>query len=251
MKITLITQARLGSSRLPEKILKKVKGKTILEFHLESIYKSKRVNEFIIATTHEKGIEAIEKVINHEKIKLFKGSTNDVLDRFYKAVKESKPDYIVRVTSDCPLIDPELIDLVIEYTIKNKYDYCSNCLIESYPDGQDIEVFSFKTLKTAWKNAKLKSEREHVTPYIIKNSTFHNGKLFKSNNFPCKENYNSIRMTVDQIEDLEAIKRIINTLGSGKSWIEYAKFIKENRRIFTNQNIIRNEGYIKSITNDI
>src|SRR5690606_21561491 len=137
---------------------------------------------------------------------VFQGSTEDVLDRFYNAVKDEKPEYVVRVTSDCPLIDAKLIDQVINMVIEKNLDYGSNTLKEEYPDGQDVEVFKFDALKNAWENASLLSDREHVTPYIRKNSSFNNKHLFKSENFDSPANMNHIRMTVDEPIDLETIR---------------------------------------------
>ena len=152
----------------------------------------------------------------------------------------------MRVTSDCPLIDPSLVDNVINFTIENELDYGSNILVETFPDGQDVEVFTKNALETAWKKSTSKIDREHVTLFIKENSSFLNGKLFKSDNYFSKENYRSIRMTVDHEEDLNAIKILVNNLGFNASWQEYSKFIIDNNLLFTNQNIIRNEGLINN-----
>ena len=179
----------------------------------------------------------------------FRGSEFDVLDRFYQAVKNEKPDWIVRLTTDCPLIDPILIDKVIEFTHDSNIDYCSNTLIENYPDGQDIEVFKYSALELAWKNSKLSSEREHVTPYIRNNSNFNGANLFKALNYPCDSNYSSIRMTVDEERDLKLIKLLIKNLGTDKTWLEYTNFIIDNDLNKINGSY-RNEGLLKSLKND-
>ena len=188
VKTILITQARSGSTRLPGKILKKINDESLLEIHLKRLNKCKNVSKIIVATTDKRE----DKVIYDCAIELgfdsFRGSESDVLDRFYQAVRNEKPDWIVRVTSDCPLIDPFLVDKLIKFAHNNNRDYCSNTLIENYPDGQDIEVFKFSALESAWKNANLSSEREHVTPYIRNNSDFKGASIFKALNYPCGSN---------------------------------------------------------------
>ena len=250
VKTILITQARSGSTRLPGKILKKINDESLLEIHLKRLNKCKNVSKIIVATTDKRE----DKVIYDCAIELgfdsFRGSESDVLDRFYQAVRKEKPDWIVRVTSDCPLIDPELVDSVIRFAKKNNVDYTSNILIENYPDGQDIEVFKYSALEIAWKNAKLCSEREHVTPYIRNNSDFNEGSLFSAINFPSPYDYSKIRMTVDETKDLELITNLINDLGTDKSWLEYTNHIIKNDLNKINDSIIRNEGLLKSIKND-
>lgn len=248
VKTILITQARTGSTRLPGKVLREINGKSLLQIHLERLKNCVNVSEIIVATTAKiEDDEIYDKAINLG-LSAFRGSENDVLDRFYQSVKEKNPDFIVRVTSDCPLIDPKLIDEVIEFTIENDVDYCSNTLVENYPDGQDVAVFKFTALKVAWEKANLKSEREHVTPFIKKNSNFNGGKLFISKNYPCQYDFSRIRMTVDEISDFELISKIISDLGTSKSWLEYTNYIIRNK--LNNDDIIRNEGFLNSLKND-
>jgi spore coat polysaccharide biosynthesis protein SpsF len=247
LKIIIITQVRLGSTRFPEKVLEKVGDSTLLQLHLQRIKKCKLISGVIIATTQEQGIEAIGKIAEQENVGIYHGSTHDVLDRFYQSVKNLQPDYIVRVTSDCPLIDPVLIDEVIQMAITHKHDYTSNTLSELFPDGQDVEVISWRAFEMAWKEALLSSEREHVTPYIRKNCSISGGNLFTSMNYSPSNNYNHIRMTVDEPNDLEAIKVLINHLGTERDWQAYADYIINNPENFSNQKIKRNEGYLKSI----
>jgi len=142
--------------------------------------------------------------------------------------------------------NPELIDKMIDFTIKNDFDYVSNVFIPNYPDGQDIEIFKFSALNIASQNSTSSLEREHVTPYIIKNSTFNGGNIFKSCLYPEKVNYEKIRMTIDYEEDYDALQYIISQLGFFKSWEVYAKFIIENSEKLYNQKIIRNDIYFNS-----
>jgi len=250
IKTILITQARTGSTRLPGKILKEIKGETLLQIHLDRLKKCKNVSEIIVATTINKEDSIIFDKANEWGLNASKGSESDVLDRFYQAVKDKKPDWIVRVTSDCPLIDPCLVDEVISFVQENDKDYGANILVENFPDGQDIEVFKFSALEKAWKDANLQSEREHVTPYIRNNSDYKGGGVFTAINYPCESDYSKIRMTVDVIRDFDLISILINDLGVDRTWLEYANYISKNNLNKINNSIVRNEGYLKSVKND-
>lgn len=249
-KTIIVTQARVGSSRFPEKVLQPLGNSTLLGVHLERLKKSKLANQIVVATTHENKAEQIIAIAQKAEVSVFQGSTDDVLDRFYQAVAHHKPDYVVRVTSDCPLIDAQLIDEVIKMVQENNLDYGSNGLIENFPDGQDVEVFTFEALQKAWQTATLLSDREHVTPFIRKNSDFNNGNLFKAMNYTAPENFNHIRMTVDEPSDLETVAFLIQKLGVDQDWKAYTQCIIDNQESLNNQNIIRNEGYLKSLKND-
>lgn len=250
INIIIVTQARVGSSRFPGKVLKPLGSSTLLGLHLTRLKQSKLADKIILATTYEQKSDEIIFIANKAGVEVFQGSTNDVLSRFYLAVEKYNPIYVVRVTSDCPLIDPSLIDEVITMTQKNKLDYGTNALEELFPDGQDIEVFTFEALRKAWNEAVLESEREHVTPYIRKNASLNNGLLFKSMNFPPQDNFSHVRMTVDEPSDLETIQLLIEQLGTESDWKTYADFILKHREKLTNQTIIRNEGYLNSLKND-
>lgn len=252
MKVLAITQARAGSTRLPNKILKDVKGKALLEVHVQRIQSSKRISKLVVATTTNPKDNAVVQLCQKLRVSFFRGSEHDVLDRFYQAAKKIKPNYVVRLTSDCPLLDGELMDSIINHTISKNLDYCSNTLEQMYPDGQDVEVFKFSALELAWKKATLLSEREHVTPYIYNNSSFKGGKLFLSDSYNhLKENYNDVRLTVDEPEDLKVIDLIIAKLGINKKWKDYADIYREEKEIHElNRHISRNEGYLKSLKKD-
>jgi len=245
MKI-IVTQARVNSTRLPNKVMMSIDGETLLETHLNRLTKSLKADKVILATTFEKGVQNLIDVGKKSGVEIFQGETDNVLSRFYNAVEKFNPEYIVRVTSDCPLIDPNLIDNLLEIAENEKLDYVSNILLESYPDGQDIEVMSYKALEICNGSVTLSSDKEHVTPYIKRNSTFFNGSLFYSKNIKSTVDYSHIRMTVDEIRDFECINVLIKKLGRNKSWNEYARFIMNNQNLFTNQGILRNEGYFKS-----
>jgi len=251
MKILAITQARYGSTRLPAKILKEVCGMTLLEIHLHRILQSKLILKLKVATTTEEGAAYIIGIADKVGVESYQGSVNDVLDRFYRTAQPENPDYIVRITSDCPLIDPEIIDKTIATCLESDYDYVSNVLIPTYPDGMDVEVFKYSALEKAWKEATLQSEREHVTPYIWKNSTAKGGKLFKSINVANDEDWSTERITVDTPDDFLLVKNLIEKLGIKKSCADYVAYLNSHKEIKAiNQNYSRNEGYDKSIMND-
>ncbi len=231
----------MGSSRLPRKILLCIKDKTILSYHLERVMQSKEVNQWIVATTNENESSLITDITDKMQVKSYKGDLNNVLSRFYEAALPYQPQYIVRVTSDCPLADSNLIDQVVKYTISNQLEYCRTS--DEFPDGVDVEVFTFKQLRQAYQYAKHPSEKEHVTPYIRKT-------VGESNLFRCSANYSHVRFTLDEVSDLETINVLIDTLGASECWETYAKFILDNPARFKNQSIIRNEGYLKSKQND-
>jgi spore coat polysaccharide biosynthesis protein SpsF len=250
MKVLVISQARIGSTRLPSKVLKKIGDESLLEIHINRILKSTLISKLIIATTIEKEDISIVNLAKELGVESSRGSVNDVLDRYYQAAKQYNPKWIVRVTSDCPLIDPNLLDAIVNKAIEEDLDYCSNTLEELYPDGQDVEVFKFTSLEKAWKEAILISDREHVTPFIKKNSSFLGGNLFKSDNYPCDVNYNRVRLTVDEYKDFQVIEHLIKRLGTNQSWINYTNEYLNSNINRLNSDIERNEGYKKSLNQD-
>jgi|LauGreDrversion4_2_1035121.scaffolds.fasta_scaffold301928_2 spore coat polysaccharide biosynthesis protein SpsF len=250
LNVLLITQARMSSTRLPGKIFKEINGKKLLEIHIERLKQAKLVDKILIATTNNPSDNIVSDWAIKNNLLVFRGSEFDVLDRFYRAALPFLPKWIVRVTSDCPLLDPKLIDAVIELADRSEVDYASNILIEHFPDGQDVEVFTFTTLKNAWQSAKLASEREHVTPFIRNNINALGRKLFKAVNYDSPSDFSDIRMTVDEPADLELVKQLVMELGINADWKEYVDYIKKHNLNKINSSIIRNEGYLKSIKND-
>ena len=249
MKAKAIVQARFGSSRLPGKVLLKIMGKSILEYVIERVGKASKIDAVIIATTLNKDDWNIVKLADRLKLDVYRGSENDVLDRYYQAAKIFKVKHIVRITADSPLIDCEVIDNVIGCYFKTNADYCSNTLVETFPDGQDVEVFRFDTLKLAWNESRLLSEREHVTPYIKKHP-----EKFKLVNFKCKEDLSSKRWTLDEKNDFDFIKAILESLYPINPYFnmnDVLNFLQNNPGLEDiNKNIIRNEGYLKSLKKD-
>ena len=211
MKVVCLVQARVGSTRLPGKILKEICGKTILHHEIDRLKKCKEIDEIVIATTDK---EDDDKIVNEAKklsVKYFRGSENDVLSRFYYSAKENNADIIVRVTSDCPCIDFEILDKMLIY-FKDKYkekqiDYLSNTIKRTYPRGYDIEIFTFSALEKSYINAEKEYEREHVTPYIYDKTN-----NFLKLSFENKDDYSEYRVTLDTIEDFIVIKNIFENL---------------------------------------
>ena len=253
MKVLAITQARYGSTRLPAKILKEVDGKTLLEIHLSRILQAKKVDQVKIATTDEEGSKYIVAVADKFGIDYHKGSVEDVLTRFYDTAEPEHPDYVIRLTSDCPLIDPNIIDYAVEYAVNGDYDYVNTDPAE-YPDGLDTEVFKFSALEKAYKEANMTSQREHVTPFIRNNGSDEGGILFKTARVPNpkgKFNANDNRITIDEPEDFEVIKHLIQQLGIEKTWKVYIDYLYAHPEVKQlNSKFYYNESLEKSIKND-
>ena len=209
MKIVVIIQARMGSTRLPRKVIKEILGKPVILWDLDRVSISKLIDEIVVAIPYGEENDVIVDTIKeyNDKIVTTRGSENDVLDRYYKAAVQTNADVVVRITSDCPLIDPVVIDNVIEHFLDNDCDYCSNSLIRTYPRGLDTEVFSFKALETAWNEAKKDYEREHVTPYIIENPD-----KFKLLNVANDIDLSHLRWTLDTKDDFEFINAVYQNI---------------------------------------
>lgn len=245
--IAAIIQARMTSTRLPGKTLKKIKGKPMLWHLIERLKHSKLVEKIIIATTDNPKDDAIVDFARHHSIEVIRGSEDDVLDRFFRVAKKIKADAVVRVTPDCPLLDPKVVDRAITEYLKGSFDYVSNTLIYTYPDGLDVEVFSFDTLSKAHREAKSKLDKEHVTSYI------RNSGLFRLKNIMNKNHVlpHQYRWCVDESRDLEFIKTVYEHLYTdGKIFymedvMNLLKKYPQIQRI--NSGIITNEGYYKSL----
>lgn len=253
MKVIAITQARYGSTRLPAKILKEVDGQTLLEIHLRRILQARCIDALKIATTDEEGSRYIVAVARKVGVGYHKGSVDDVLSRFYDTAAPEHPDWVIRFTSDCPLIDPTIIEDIVNFAVEHDYDYVHTDP-KCFPDGLDTEVMKFSALERAYKEAALTSEREHVTPYIWKNGSAMGGDKFKSYDFQNKEgvfNASDYRITLDEPEDFEVLKSLIHALGTDKYWKDYIDYLLAHPEIKSmNSKFGYNEGYDKSLRND-
>lgn len=199
MKFVAILQARTGSTRLPGKVLKAIGGVTMLERVVNRVRRSFLIDELIVATTVEPQDEATVSECRRIGVRVFRGSENDVLDRYYQAAQqEAGADAVVRITADCPFIDPHLIDELLRTFSAHRPDYASNCMVRSYPRGLDTEVMTVQALARAWREASMPYQRTHVTPYLWENpDTF---KLFSMADL---DDHSDLRWTVDTEEDLE------------------------------------------------
>lgn len=247
--ILAILQARITSTRLPGKVLKDIIGKPMLIHEVERIRNSKLIDKIVVATSCDKSDDILVKVCQKYNIDVFRGNLDNVLERYYYCAREYKADSIVRLTGDCPVIDWEIIDKVIQLHLKEHNDYTSNTVECTYPDGLDVEVMSYETLKKVYMNAKLPSELEHVTKYIYNHSN-----LFKIGCLKNETDLSKFRLTVDQSEDLEVIKLIFEYFHNRKDKFllnDVVGFLKNNQNIVEiNSNILRNEGLIKSLERD-
>jgi len=205
-----IVQARMGSTRLPGKVLKVVEGKPLLEHIIDRLKFSNNIDKIVVATTALKEDDAVEELCKNLGAECFRGSAEDVLDRYYRAAIKYRADVIIRITADCPVIDPIIVDKIIDSYKRGagEYDYFSNIYpTRTYPQGLDVEIFSFKALEEAWENAVNASDREHVTPYI-----YMHPEKFRICNYKDKRNFSRYRWTVDTSEDLRLIKEIYGAL---------------------------------------
>jgi len=246
----IIIQARICSNRLPKKVIKKIEEKTVLEHFILRAKRVKNCDKVILATSNKKENDILEKIAKNLNIPVFRGSENDVLDRYYQAAQLFRVEPIIRITADCPLLDPKVVEKVIDFYLKGRYDYVSNTYLLTFPDGLDVEVFNFKSLEKSWQKAKLKSEREHVTAYILKHP-----KIFKIGNVSCNEkDISYLRLTLDEKEDLILIRKIYKEIYKQNPFFGLRDILKLLERkpelIRINQHIKRNEGYFKSLKED-
>ena len=246
--VVAIIQARMGSSRLPGKSLAEIEGRPMLWHVIQRVKRSRLVNRVVVATSTAPADEAIEKLCRESNVPCHRGSENDVLDRFYHAARAEKAAQVVRITADCPLIDPEVIDRVVCRFQHGDLDYCSNAMVRSYPDGLDTEIFSFSALERAWHEAGKNSEREHVTPYL-------RSEKFRSANIENDTTslYQHYRWTVDEVEDLEFIRTVYKAFRGKESFgmKDVFELIGKNPGLEKmNSDIVSNVGYYRSLFED-
>ncbi|MEG6584989.1 glycosyltransferase family protein [Dendrosporobacter sp. 1207_IL3150] len=213
MRTVIIVQARMTSTRLPGKVLKEVLDKPLLQYQIERLKRVKSAEELVIATTTNSTDQPIVNLCNKLGVSIFRGSEEDVLGRYYHAATTYGAEAVVRLTSDCPLLDPQLVDNVIQLYKKSypDYHYASNVLTRSFPRGMDTEVFSYTALAEAFIEANVKPEREHVTSFI-----YNRPGRYKTINYLYKEDQSRHRWTVDTPEDFELVSRIIKSIYPAK-----------------------------------
>ena|SRR5690554_1274855 len=209
MKTTIIVQARMGSTRLPGKILREVLGKPLLEYQLERLARVRTADMVVVATTGKEQDEPVVELCRRLGIRFFRGPEEDVLARYYLAAREYRAQTVARITADCPLIDPAVVDRVFRFYLnhKGKFDYVSNVRRRTYPRGMDTEVFSFRALEESYRETRREAEREHVTIFIKEHP-----ERYRLGGVEYEKNFSRHRWTVDTMEDFQLIERIITAL---------------------------------------
>jgi len=245
MKVVAIVQARMSSSRLPGKVLLPLAGKPVLAHVVGRLQSCKSLDDIVLATSIEHQDDAIEQWCSANRVDCFRGSLNDVLDRYYQAAKHYKADVIVRITADCPLIDPMIVDEVVEGFLAGNFDAYS--LAGEFPDGLDCQVFAYSAIEQAWRLAKLPSEREHVGPYIEKTHP----EQFKIGSLEKFSGLSHHRWTLDESRDYEFLQVVFERLHKEGSLFRASEILalmaREPDLMQINSGIIRNEGYLKSL----
>lgn len=248
MKTVAIIQARMGSTRRLGKVMAEVAGRPMLEHVVRRAQQARTLDLVIVATSDQPGDDIVAQFCADTDIPCFRGSEDDVLDRYYQAAKHFEANAVVRLTADCPLLDPSVIDKVVLVFHAGDYDYVSNALEPTYPDGLDTEIFWREVLERAWREARLKTEREYATAYIWKHPD-----LFRLANVENDVDLSDLRWTVDEPEDLEFVRRVYDHLGPEPSFgmVEILALLQEYPELNDiNARIGRNEGYQKSLLED-
>ena len=238
-QVAIILQARTGSSRFPGKVLADLAGRPMLAFLMERLRRCPSVDKFILATTELAQDNKLAELGETIKMTIARGSENDVLSRYASAAKQTHANTLVRITGDCPLVDPELLEEMIKEFFEREVDYYSNCAIPTYPDGLDIEIFTRSALLMAQSECNNDVDREHVTPWIRKNS------YFRTANKTSVNDYSHMRWTVDEPEDLQVVRNVVSHFEgrSDFSWQEVLKLAQQEPQLFAaNSRFIRNEG---------
>lgn len=239
MKTVAIIQARMGSTRFPNKVMQSISGIPMIELLLGRLAKAQQIDQIVLATTEDPRNVPLVEHVRQLGYTVYQGSENDVLDRYYQAALLSKAEVIVRITGDCPLVDPELVDEVINAFCLATADFATNTMPPTLPDGLDVAVFTFAALAEAWENAKRPFEREHVTPYMRESD--HVKKISVSQ----KEDFSAERWTVDEPEDFEVIKNVFGHFSPRRDfgWLEVLQLRRDQPELFAaNRHLIRNEG---------
>ena len=250
MKLCII-QARMSSTRLRGKVLFGIDSKPMLLYMVERVRAAKKIDQLIIATSTDISDNLIEEFCNDNKISCYRGSLEDVLDRYYQAAVIFEASIIIRLTADCPLIDPVMIDAVVGAYIDSDCDYAANAMPppSTVPDGMDVEVFSFRALARAWRESEKPSDREHVTFYFWKNPQYFN--LLKYN---LKQDFSKYRLTVDYKEDFEVIASVFKALYPPNnlfSLYDIIAFLNQNPAVFKVNSMYKpNQGWVPSYKKD-
>ena len=231
----------MTSTRLPGKVLLPLGNELVIDHVISRVKSAKKIDKAVIAITTNAEDDVLHKHCLKNNYDVFRGSEDDVLERYFKCALKNKSDRIVRITADCPLIDPMLIDEMLEFHVKGQYDYVSNTINPTYPDGLDAEIFTFSSLEEAYKKATTRFEREHVTPYIKAN------KYIKKVNYKNHKDYSNLRWTLDEHKDYNFLSSLFSISKKlSHNWCDILELIENNKESinFSNQSIARNEGAI-------
>lgn len=236
----------MSSTRLPGKVLLPLAGRPMLERQIERLQRAQRLDRLIVATTVDPSDDAIASVCAELGVASFRGSRNDVLDRYYQAALPAHPSHVVRLTADCPLADPDVIDRAVDLAVGGGFDYASNTLRPTWPDGLDVEVMTFAALEAAWRDVSSPVDREHVTQFIIKHpERFSHGSLQND------VDLSAMRWTVDEPRDLEFVTRVYELLYPADpafTTTDVLALLQERPELMElNRGIERNEGLRLSI----
>ena len=249
-----LIQARLRSRRLPGKVLLPIQGIPVLEIVLERVKRATSLDGVAVVTSTKSENDILAYMAEKCGVDCFRGSEDDVLDRYYQAAGHYEADHIVRLTADCPLIDPGIIDEVVRFYHAGSADLVSNQLTDSYPDGLDVCIFSRRALTLAWTHAGRLSEREHVVPWIIANGKAGAHGLSAPLDFPCEENHYHARWTLDECADFEFLDKLGQLLPTSileVDWLEIMRVLAGHPELTAiNSHIVRNEGYLKSLAEE-
>jgi spore coat polysaccharide biosynthesis protein SpsF len=239
LKVVAIIQARMGSTRLPGKVLKDLAGDTVLARVVNRTRRAKLVHQVLVATSALSADDAIVRECERLRVDCFRGDEADVLDRYYRAALQSSADVIVRITADCPLIDPELIDNVISAFFEQRADYATNALTVTYPPGLDVEVLGQGALANAKNCAVEFYQRTHVTPFI-----YENPGQFKIVSVNAQTDYSRYRWTLDTVEDLEMIRAIYEHFAGrdDMEWTEVLKFLEDTPTLADINSMVRQKA---------
>jgi len=248
--IAAFIQARMTSTRFPGKVLKPILGRPMLELQIERVRSCQTIDRVVIVTSTALDDQQIVDLCQRINVDFFCGNLENVLNRFYQAAKKFKPDHIVRLTGDCPLIDAKVIDNMVRLYLEKKCDYGTNCMPPTYPDGLDAEIFTFKALKEAYSEVFLPSHLEHISLFFEEQP-----ERFKIANLSNHIDLSGLRWTVDEPQDFEFVKIIFKTLYPVKPLFGMEDILglleKKPEIALLNRHFIRNEGLIKSKEKDV
>ena len=254
-KVIAIIQARMNSKRLPGKVLKLINDRTFIELIIRRLERSQLIDDIVIALPANESSHPIIKLLKSININYSLGDEHNLISRYLKAAKAFNADYIIRITADCPFVDPDIIDNMIKKILSSELDFITNVIPPTWPDGLDITIFSMKTLLKTNKYASLNSDKEHVVPWMWKNSNLKNKNILKAFNYIAPVDMKKHRWTLDTKEDYDFFNKTAKKLSWNMlvemTWKNFIDFYKNNNNLsLLNAGNKRDEGYKTSIEKD-